>query len=141
MKALRYHWWERLADMGSQRSPASFNAISNVIAFGEWFTSRYGDWAEMAGIQPAHILKYPSGLAWRVAMAWQAGHWSVVCFPRQRHLVADMGGHLMVYRFDVDGSVHPVFGADRAEILGAQIALIAQEPAHIQRARSHLARA
>lgn len=136
MSALRYGWWDRLADLGSQRLPSSFNAVSEVIEFGEWFVSRYGEWAEEVSIQPVHILRFPKGLAWRVASAWKCGKWSMLCFPRNRHMVAHCGDWLMVYRFDADGSVVSVFGSGRAEVLGASIEpLMAQDPAHIQRAR------
>ena len=136
MSALRYDWWGRLADLSLQRAPSSFRVMSDVIAFGEWFTIRYGDWAEDVGIQPAHILRFPKGLAWRVASCWKSGHWSVLCFPRRYHLVADVSEWLMVYRFEPDGSVSPVFGGGRAEVLGAAIEpLRAQDPQWLQSAR------
>lgn len=138
MSALKYGWWDRLASLGAERAPSSFNAISDVIAFGGWFVLKYGDWAEAVGMQPVHLLRFPKGLAWRVASVWKAGHWSVVCFPRKGHMVADVGEWLMVYRFEPDGSISPIFGAGRAEILGAQDALMAQDPDHIQRARRFL---
>ncbi len=102
------------------------------------FVAKWADYAEMAGMQPAHLLSLHDnpnrdGLAWRWSRHCQwwerwSPAWDVVCFPSWRLMVAENPetGTPFVYRFRDDGGVELVLGDDYRRVMGAQIELMAR---------------
>lgn len=134
MKPLKYDWFGAIYRLRHEPQPHPYYRVVDTLNFADWFIAKWADWAEYAGMQPAHLLRYPGGLAWRVAGVWERGAWDVLCFPRKGFLCADTSDPelSLVYQFHKDGSVTLVTGASRADILGAQTALTAQDPWWIQ---------
>lgn len=127
---LRFDWWGKLSGL-EENPPAgvSLRKLNSVVAFAADFISRWADWAEMAKMQPAHLLARRTddptvrGLAWR----W-TDRMDVLCWPTERCLIAesvrdDESSTLFAYRFEPDGRVRHVFGQARAELLSTQIVL------------------
>jgi hypothetical protein len=131
---LRYDWLTPINRLHFEPQPYSVFHLTPIIEFADWFVDTWADMAELAKMQPVHLLrndlKCPAkrGIAWRFEP-----NMDVLCFPRERHMVAesvhpDNSSILFVYEFHKDGSVTHVFGEKRAEILGAQLERQNQEP-------------
>lgn len=123
---LKYRWHEAINRLEFEPTPYPQFRLRPVIEFATWFVNKWGDWAEMAKMQPVHLVRNDPadslgrGLAWR----WDHGM-DVLCFPREQHMVAESPSALFVYHFGEDGRTTHVFGGARADILGSAVTLAA----------------
>lgn len=139
---LKYRWREAINRLEFEPTPYPQFKLRPVIDFADWFVAKWGDYAELAKMQPVHLLRNDHespasrGLAWR----WTP-NMDVLCFPRERILCAeswrpDNTAILFVYEFHPDGRTTHVFGARRAEIIGSAPALAQTLPLTRQRVLS-----
>lgn len=137
-RQLRYDWLTPINRLEFEPTNYPVFRLIPVIEFATWFVDKWADMAELAKMQPVHLLRdnqvdpAKRGLAWRFTV-----HMDILCFPRERHMIAesihpDNSSILFVYEFHRDGSTTHLFGEKRLEILGAQISLNQQEPLTIK---------
>lgn len=128
-RQLRYDWLTPINRLEFEPTNYPVFRLIPAIEFATWFVDKWADFAELAKMQPVHLLRdnrvdpAKRGLAWRFT-----AHMDILCFPRERHMVAECSRNLFVYEFHRDGSTTHVFGEKRLEVLGAQIDLQNQEP-------------
>lgn len=125
---LRYDWWGAYERLYVQPTPYPFRRLVGVLAVAQEFIERWADLAELVHMQPVHLLRNDPadpggrGLAWRWSSHDVVHGADVVCFPRDRYVVADsQAGHVFVYRFDKDGRTVMVTGDERKDILQGPI--------------------
>ena len=123
--SLRFDWKTPIARLERSGSPFPHWKVESAIQSAVAFCGLWADYAEMAGMQPAHLLSYKNELG--RGLAWRLNPIRVLVFPRKGYLVAEGAESLLVYRFCPDGRTVMVFGKERTEILGSQVQLM-QEP-------------
>lgn len=140
-ESLKYDWLTPINRLKYEPTAHAFIKLSRVISFSEWFVQKWADWAELAQMQPVHLLRYdPDDLAGR-GLAWR---WTdvmdVLCWPLARTMVAESLGTptsptLFVYRFLPDGRTVHLFGEERRQILQGHMEL-QQLPGRVEKARA-----
>ncbi len=123
---LRRDWYAPIRRLTDRPGPYSPRQALSCAAVASSFVHRWAHWAERIGMQPAHLLSYRNrsgrGLAWRYV---DIGSISVVAFPARHRIVTEIEGLSLVYAFEADGRCTLIRGSERAELLGAQLELMA----------------
>lgn len=114
---MKYDWYGAINRLRNNPTRHPISKLAPALGFAEWFVHKWGDWAECARMQPAHLLKFddPEGRG----LAWRGVGMDVLCFPKPSAIILEGRANLFTYRFNPDGRTTLIFGIERADILGS----------------------